>query len=214
MTDLLKIKKIDKSDKRVQYLIRKDKVLGEYIDKKNEIEYFLSNNFNQFFVYTIIGQLISTKVANKIYAKFAKLCNNDLSADSILKFSQDDLRALGMTYKKADYILSFMQILKNNKNYLNDINEMDDENAMKELTKLQGIGKWTAKMILMFCLDRQDIVPVEDLAFVKGYNHLYKCNKKPAQILKDCKKWSPYSSVASRYIYEHGDEIFGNIPKL
>ena len=206
--------KIDKNDKRVQYLMRKDKILAKYIKKKSEIDYFLSNDFNQFFVYTIIGQLISTKVANKIFARFRDLCDNDLSPMTILKFSPDDLRALGMTYKKADYILSFMRLLNENKNYLHDIKNMDDKNAMCELIKLHGVGKWTAKMILMFCFDRQDIVPVEDLAFVKGYNSLYKCKKTPSQILQDCKKWSPYSSVASRYVYEYGDELFGNIPKL
>ena len=206
--------KINTNDKRVQHLMRKDKILAKYIEKKNEIDYFLSNDFIQFFVYTIIGQLISTKVANKIYANFIKLCKNDLSVDNILKFSPDDLRALGMTYKKANYILSFMQMLANDKHFFDKISKMDDNKAMKELMKLHGIGKWTAKMILMFCFDRQDIVPVEDLAFIKGYNHLYQCNKKPSQIIKDCKKWSPYSSVASRYIYEYGDELFGNIPKV
>ena len=107
-----------------------------------------------------------------------------------------------------------MQMLANDKHFFDKISKMDDDKAMKELMKLHGIGKWTAKMILMFCFDRQDIVPVEDLAFVKGYNSLYKCKKTPSQILQDCKKWSPYSSVASRYVYEYGDELFGNIPKL
>ena len=212
--EVFKLNSVDKNDKRVKYLIGKDSVLAEYINKKNKIEYYLSDNFNQLFVYTIIGQLISTKVANKIYAKFNKMCENNFSPEIILKFSANDLRSLGMTYKKANYILSFMQMLVNDKYFFDKISKMDDDKAMKELMKLHGIGKWTAKMLMMFYFDRQDLIPVEDLAFVKGYNHLYKCNKTTSQILKDCKRWSPYSSIASRYIYAYADEVFANVPKL
>ena len=201
-------------NKRVQYIIQQDKTLGEYIKTKKKIYYYLSSNINRFFCYAIIGQLIATKVADKIYHKMAVLCNRDFSIENILKLSRDDLRACGMTYKKANYILSFMQLLQQQPQYFDKIAKIDTKNAIKALTKLHGVGKWTAKMLLMFCFDRQDILPVEDLAFVKGYNHLYKTNKTPSQIEKDCQKWFPYASIASRYVYEYADEIFGNIPNV
>lgn len=205
---------IDETDERVQYIMRKDPILGEYIKKCGQIEYYLCHDFNRFVIGTIIGQLISFKVAMHIYNKFEKACWGDFSHENILKLSRDELRAMGMNYRKADYILYFMQTLKEDKNYINRIEKMGDRDAMRELTKLHGIGNWSAKMLLMFYFDRQDFVPVEDLAFMKGYNALYKCDKKPKQVLEDCKKWSPYSSVASRYVYAYADEIFGNVPKF
>ena len=205
---------LSQDDKRVQYIIQQDKILGEFIKTKNKIYYYLSDNINQLLCYIIIGQLIATKVADKIYNKMTTLCNHDFSAENILKLSRDDLRACGMTYKKADYILAFMQLLQQQPEYFDKIAKMDTKNAVKELIKLHGVGKWTAKMLLIFYFDRQDLVPVEDLAFVKGYNHLYKTNKTPSQIEKDCQKWSPYASIASRYVYEYADEIFGNIPNV
>ena len=212
--NVFRLTEIDICDNRVQYIIAKDTILANYIRQKKRIEYYLSNNFNSLFVYTIIGQLISTKVANSIFAKFSQMCENDFSPNKILQFSQDNLRQLGMTYKKASYLLEFMQILNNQPKYLDKIAQLPDELAIKELTTLHGIGKWTAKMMLMFYFDRPNIVPVEDLAFVKGYNHLYNTNQTPAQIAKHFKKFEPYMSIASRYIYAYADDIFGNVPKL
>ena len=207
--DVFNITKIDKTDKRVQYIIKKDPIIGDYINKKDKALYFLAKDVNQFFVFTIIGQLISMKVANKIYTKFANICNHDFSAKRILHFSREDLRSLGMTYKKADYILSFMEMLNKNKSFFDDLVKIRDENkAIKELLKLHGVGKWTAKMILLACFDYQNIVPVEDLAIFKGYNHLYKCDKTPTQILKDCEKWSPYGSIATRYLYAYIEDVY------
>ena len=142
------------------------------------------------------------------------MCENDFSPDKILQFSQENLRQLGMTYKKANYILEFMATLQNQSKYLDKIAQLPDELAIKELTTLHGIGKWTAKMMLMFYFDRPNIVPIEDWAFVKGYNHLYNTNQTPSQIAKHFKKFEPYMSIASRYIYAYADDIFGNVPKL
>ena len=206
---------IDKNDERVRYIIKRDPILGAYIKKYGKMEYYICNDFNKFVVGTIIGQLISFKVAMNIYNRFENACGRDFAPDNILKFSRDELRAMGMTYKKADYILYFMQTLKEDRKYINKIAKMNDRDAMKELTKLHGIGDWSAKMLLMFYFDRQNFIPVEDLAFMKGYNALYKCDKKPKQVLQECyEKWSPYSSIASRYVYAYADEVFANIPKF
>ena len=84
----------------------------------------------------------------------------------------------------------------------NTTNKKDDEEVIKELTSIRGIGKWTAKMYLLFVLDRQDILPIEDGAFLQSYKCLYKKDDiSKISIGKKCKKWKPYSSVAARYLY-------------
>ena len=80
---------------------------------------------------------------------------------------------------------------------------MDDKQAIKELTKISGVGNWTAKMFLIFVLNRSDILPYEDVAFLQGYGWLYKTNDfSKASVEKKCKKWKPYSSIAARYMYK------------
>lgn len=79
---------------------------------------------------------------------------------------------------------------------------MNDADVMKNLTSLKGIGNWTAKMYLIFVLDRPDILPTEDVAFLQAYEWLYKTKDRSKEsVEKRCKKWKPYSSVAARYLY-------------
>ena len=86
---------------------------------------------------------------------------------------------------------------------------MTDEAALKELVSLHGIGIWTAKMYLIFVLDRQDILPFEDVAFLQSYKWLYKAEDvSKASIEKKCKKWKPYSSIAARFLYRALDMGF------
>ena len=74
--------------------------------------------------------------------------------------------------------------------------------VIHEMTKIRGIGTWTAKMYLIFVLNRPDVLPVEDGAFLQSYRWAYKTNNcKPATLMKKCKKWKPYSSIAARYLY-------------
>ena len=80
---------------------------------------------------------------------------------------------------------------------------LSDEEVICSLTKLHGIGNWTAKMFLIFVLNRPDILPVEDGAFLQTYRWVYKtddCSEKA--VSKKCQKWKPYSSIASRFFYQ------------
>lgn len=86
---------------------------------------------------------------------------------------------------------------------------MSDEQIIKRLTSIHGIGNWTAKMYLIFVLNRPDILPFEDGAVLQVYGWMYKtdnCTK--TSITKRCKKWKPYSSLASRYLYRALDYGF------
>ena len=79
---------------------------------------------------------------------------------------------------------------------------MDDPDVIKMLTSIKGIGNWSAKMYLIFALNRQDILPFEDMAFLQTYQWMYKTSDcKPASVSAKCKKWRPYSSIAARYMY-------------
>lgn len=79
---------------------------------------------------------------------------------------------------------------------------MNDSEVFKYLTSFKGIGKWTTNMYLIFVLNRMDILPTNDTAFLQSYECLYKTtDRSDTSIRKKCKKWKPYSSIASRYLY-------------
>ncbi len=200
-------------DKRVIFIKKQDKILADFINKKGDIEYYLNNEPIKFIIFSIIGQLISTKVANKIMGRSVELCHNDFSVENLIQIDVMNIKNLGLTMKKATYINSFIEYIAKQPNFFNELKTIDDKTAIKTLTKLHGIGNWTAKMYLMFVLDREDVFPFEDLALIKGMEALYGIElRKKKDTDKFGLKWQPYRSIASRYIYEYADEVFKNKP--
>ena len=146
--------------------------------------------------------MLSKKAGQKIFDKLVSLCNGKITPFEISKLSFDQIKSIGTANSKAKFIQSLTASILNNEINLNSLDDKTDEEVLKELTKLKGIGSWTAKMYLIFVLDRQDILPFEDGAFLQSYKWLYNARKlNRSTIERNCKKWKPYSSIASRYLY-------------
>ena len=98
--------------------------------------------------------------------------------------------------------MSLTQAILNKEFVIEQLYDLPDDQVMKRLIELRGIGSWTAKMFLIFVLNRNNILPYEDVAFLQSYQWLYKSKDRDiAAIKKKCKKWEPYSSIAARYLY-------------
>ena len=138
----------------------------------------------------------------KIYSCFEELCNGNIVPQVVNKLTINQIRNTGTSSNKATYIKALMDsVLVGNINFY-ELSTMSDSEVINKLTSIKGIGKWTAKMYLIFVLDRQDILPTEDAAFLQSYCWLYKTEKPTKKdIIHKCAKWSPYSSIASRYLY-------------
>ena len=121
---------------------------------------------------------------------------------TISKLDKEQLRKAGLSYSKAEYILGVAKATAENKICFEKLPHMTDEEVIKELTKLKGVGSWSATVYLIFTLNRPDVLPYEDGAFLQSYSWLYKTkNLEPESIVKRCKKRKPYSSIAARYLY-------------
>ena len=149
----------------------------------------------------IIGQQISVMAAASILRKL----NNkipSISAKNINKLHHMTLKSCGLSRQKILYlrILSNMCICK--PSFFTDLKHLSNNDIIAELTKLKGIGEWTAQMYLIFQLNRQDVVPMLDIGFINSFKKIYKINdiksKKSEQILQS---WKPYSTVAVWYIW-------------
>lgn len=107
-----------------------------------------------------------------------------------------------MSNAKVEYIRILTDAVKTGALVFSRLEHETDTNVVKKLTSLRGIGNWTAKMYLIFVLNRLNVLPYEDGAFLQAYRWLYKTDDvSPASIKKKCKKWSPYASVAARFMY-------------
>lgn len=194
---------LDKDSPEIQYLCKKDKRLKKVISMVGPITYETHDDAPYaFLIHEIIEQMLSVKAGSKIYSRFEALCNGDVTPKIVLSLSIEDIKSTGTSTSKATYILGITRAIQDGILNLDNLNSMADADVISTLTKQRGIGKWTAKMYLIFVLDRQNILPTEDAAFLQSYCWLYKVeNPSKKDIIRKCAKWSPYASIASRYLY-------------
>lgn len=186
----------------VQYLIQKDKRLAKVISMIGNISYQTYEDPYYFLVHEIIEQMLSIKAGQKIIERLNDMCGGSITPEKINALSIDEIKQIGTSAAKAGYIKNLTESVLFGALDFEVLNELSDKDVIKELTKLKGIGEWTAHMYLIFVLDRPDILPTTDVAFLQVYKWLYKTNDCSKQsVIKKCKKWKPYSSTAARYFY-------------
>lgn len=193
-------------DKRIIYLSNRDKRLAKVIQAIGSIKVSEHNDEFSFIVCEIIGQMLSNKVADVMIDRLSKQCGGFITMETIKDVGADGLKGIGLSSAKVSYIHNMIGAIELGELNFDDLREKDDETIIKELKKIKGIGNWTAKMYLLFVLQRENILPYEDGAFLQGYKWLYKTGDvSKDSILRRCKKWEPYSSLAARYMYKAVD---------
>ena len=168
-----------------------------------DINYYKEADGFNFLVREIIGQMISAKAKKTIYERFLSLCGYPVLPSKIISLTQEQIRETGISSSKAKYIINLALQVKNGAINLEGLSSQSDKEVSSILMSIQGIGKWTSKMYLLFYLHREDVLPVEDVAFLQAYKWLYSTdNVSPLGVLNKCKIWSPYMSIGARYMYK------------
>jgi len=193
----------DHDSPEIQYLCKKDKRLAKVISMIGPITYETHDeNPYEFLIHEIIEQMLSIKAGNKIFSRLVDLCDGKVTPSKVNKLSDDQIKSIGTANSKVSFIRSITNAVLNGELDFDSLKEMNDSDVFKHLTLFKGIGKWTANMYLIFVLNRMDILPTNDVAFLQSYEWLYKTtDRSDVSIRSKCKKWKPYSSIASRYLY-------------
>jgi DNA-3-methyladenine glycosylase II len=188
--------------KEVSHLRRHDRKIAKIIDFFGPISYALCGDPFSYLVKTIIGQMLSKQAASKVQDRFLAFCGNEVTPELAAKLKAADLRQTGMSSRKAEYIVSLGRHIRENPGFFDDLSRQGDDDAIKTITRLHGLGVWSAKMYLIFVLNRPDVLPHEDGAFRQVYKWLYETDDaSPRSIMRQCAPWQPYSSLAVRYMY-------------
>lgn len=183
------------------YLRKKDKRLCEVIDKVGMIERRVDIDLFSSVVHHIVGQQISSKAQATIWQRM-QAALGEVKAESILSAGVPRLQAFGMSFRKAEYITDFARKVESGEFDLAAVEAMPDAEAIRALSGLKGIGVWTAEMILLFCLQRQDVFSFDDLAIQRGLRMVYHHRAITRQLFeKYRRRFSPYGSVASLYLW-------------
>lgn len=189
-------------EEEIAYLKAKDKALAEVIDTVGYVKREADPDLFSSVVHHIVGQQISTKAQATIWARIRDGFDN-LDAESIVATDTTTLQSHGISFRKVEYIQDFAHKVLRGEFDLDTVAHMSDDEAIAALSSLKGIGTWTAEMLLIFCLQRPNILSFGDLAIQRGLRMLYHHRRITPQLFAKYKRrFSPYGSVASLYLWE------------
>ncbi len=190
------------------YLSNKDKVLKKLIQTYRNEYLNLNSNYFHSLINSIIGQQISVSAADSMKTKFFKLKRN-ITPQTVSKLRTTDLRKCGLSRQKILYIRNISKFFLQKKKFIKNISNSSEEEIYNNLIEIKGVGNWTIHMFLMFSYGSSNIFPTGDLGFLKAISKLYNVqlpiSEKKLKLLY--KKWSPYSSQATWYLWRSLDPI-------
>ena len=190
------------------YLSNKDKVLKKIFEQFPNQSLKLNDNSFHALINSIIGQQISVSAANSMKSKLFSLKKN-ITPRTLKNFKNSQLKKCGLSKQKILYINNISEFFINNKKFVNEMRKTDEDIIREKLIEIKGIGNWTIDMFLLFTHGSSNIFPSGDLGFIKAISKNYKKDLPLTDkfLLSLFKKWSPYSSIATWYLWRSLDPL-------
>lgn len=187
--------------KEIDYLKSRDKQLGVAIDKIGIIKREITPDPFTALVSSVVSQQISKKAAETVWNRLHTLLGT-ITPESIAQADLSKIKGCGMSERKAGYIKGIADNAISGNVDFNRLHTLTDEEIIKKLSSLHGVGVWTAEMLLIFSLCRPNVVSYKDLAICRGMMNLYGLTELPKEKFERYRKrYSPYGSVASLYLW-------------
>lgn len=192
--------------KELDHLRKRDRKLGLAIDRLGMIEAESSPDLFAALVSSIISQQISGKAAETVWGR-VKERFGEITPENISAATVPEVQACGMSYRKAEYVRGIAEACVRRDIDLEALTDLPDEEVVSRLCALRGVGVWTAEMMLIFSLDRPDVVSWSDLAIRRGMMVLYGLDKiERDDFDRYRRRYSPYGSIASLYLWRLSHE--------
>ncbi len=193
------------TEKETDYLQSKDEKLAQLISAAGHIYREVNPDLYDALIDSIIGQQISTAAHNTIRKRIADRYVK-LTKEKVNSLTDEELQSLGLSWRKVSYIRDITGKITSGEVDTDALQKMDDEQVIKELIKLKGVGRWTAEMVLTFSMQRPDVLSYGDLAIRRGIMRLYsmeELSEDDFHRLTD--RFSPYRTTAALYIWHYAN---------
>ena len=199
-----------KNQKAIKYFKEHDKILFSVAEKIESIKELQSDEPNNYFFRlcrSIIGQQLASKASNAICSRFQKLFSGKVTPRKVLNISSKEIRSVGLSEAKVEYIKNLAKKIVDKDLRFDGFKNLDNQQIIDELTKVKGIGPWTAEMFLMFTLAREDVFSHGDLGLRKAIKKIYGLKKEPTQKQTEriSRKWIPYRTYACLVLWKSLD---------
>ncbi len=188
----------------VDHISRVDSKLRQLVKKHGLIEFTPSDALFESLVEAILSQQLNGLVAKSIFTKLkASLSSETIEAKELRAVSVTKMKRAGVSPQKISYLKALSAQVVSGELDLHNLRNLPDDEVVRILDEVKGIGPWTAQMFLLFTLGRPDVLPVDDLGIQNAIRIMYSLRKRPNpdRIKKIAKDWHPYCSVASIYVW-------------
>ena len=185
----------------IAYLKQADKRMAEVIDRIGRVERRGIPDLFAALVHSIVGQQISTKAHETIWRRIENALGK-VTPEAIDRLSVEELQGFGISFRKAAYIRNATRKVMDGTFDIQALYTMSDDEVCTRLSELDGIGVWSAEMLMLFSMQRPDILSFGDLAIQRGLRMVYHHRKITRELFeKYRRRFSPYNSVASLYLW-------------
>ena len=192
--------------KEIEWLSSRDKAMGKLMERMGKIKREVNPDLFSALVNSIIGQQISSKAHASVWIKMQERFT-PLTPQKINSAPKEEIQSCGTSMRKAEYIKGIARAVLEKELDLEGLKKLSGEEIIEKLICLKGIGKWTIEMLMIFSMQRKDILSFGDLGIIRGMKILYKKDEITADFFEKCKKrYSPYASVASLYLWAISSE--------
>jgi DNA-3-methyladenine glycosylase II len=190
--------------------LSKDKKFSRILEGKDAIRISKRKDIYLHLCNSIMGQQLSTKVAATLRKRFLKLYTGKPTPHQILATPHETFRSIGLSGAKSNYMHNVARFAIEVGMDSKMLARMDNEQVIEHLTQIKGVGRWTAEMLLMFTLGREDVFSPDDLGIQQAMIVLYKLDKTDRKKLKEdmlriSSKWAPYRTYACLHLWSHKD---------
>ncbi len=193
----------------MKHFRKHDPVLGRVVEKLGRIDFELDDGHYEALVGSIMFQQLAGSAARAILNRFKELYNGKIpTPEEYLSTDEKKLRFAGVSPQKISYLRDLCERMVNGSLDLKSLEHLPDDEAVRRLDEVRGVGRWTAEMFLIFVLGRTDVLPVDDLGVQKAVKRLYHLRKLPTEekFKRLAKNWHPYCSIATLYLWRSGEE--------
>jgi DNA-3-methyladenine glycosylase II len=193
--------------KAINHLKKSDPIISDIIKRVGPYKMGYRDPVLHSLARAIVYQQLNGKAALTIFNRFAALAGEPLTPQGILKLTDEQMRSAGLSKQKTSYLRDLAEKTHRGDLSFEKLAGLSDDEVIKHLTQVKGIGVWTAHMFLMFSLRRPDVLPVGDFGIRTAVMKHYKKRKmpNPKQMEKIAKCWEPYRSVACWYLWRSLD---------
>jgi DNA-3-methyladenine glycosylase II len=190
--------------------LSKDPVMKKLIEEQGVFTLKKQKNLWLYLCFSIMSQQLSTKVAAVIKKRFLGLYESEPEPQQVAGIPHEKLRAIGLSHAKANYIRNIARFEMEKGMSHKKLSKMSNEEAIRYLTQIKGVGRWTVEMLLIFALGRPDVFAIDDLGLRQAVIRLYDLKHRKQKIMEKkilqiAQQWSPYRTYACLHLWRWKD---------